>query len=154
MYEKGLVTKDDLGGVPLAWGESEAYASAVRRIVRRPTDLYRSLGVSSTRPPSTAGESSRLHSMETRLPGYHTGPACPLGFLTGSRHSHLDSAGDRLTPKASGGGVPRTDDETVDVLLAEERWRQALSNLVGGFFSRGLYAPDAVAQALAPSGSR
>ncbi|MEN6370317.1 MAG: hypothetical protein ABFD77_11570 [Thermotogota bacterium] len=50
--------------------------------------------------------------------------------------------------------MPRTDDETVDVLLAEERWRQALSNLVGGFFSRGLYAPDAVAQALAPSGSR
>jgi aldehyde:ferredoxin oxidoreductase len=27
------------------------------------------------------------------MPGYHTGPGCHLGYLTGARHSHLDSAG-------------------------------------------------------------
>jgi len=40
----------------------------------------------------------------------------------------------------------------VAALIAEEQWRQVLSSLVVCFFSRGLYAPDVVARALAPLG--
>ncbi len=152
-YERGLVAKDDLDGIPLAWGDAEAYASAVRRIVRRPTDLYRALARGVDHASSVyGGREFALALGGNEMPGYHTGPACHLGFLTGSRHSHLDSAGYNLDQKPPADGGERTAEETVAALIAEEQWRQVLSSLVVCFFSRGLYAPDVVARALAPLG--
>ena len=44
------------------------------------------------------------------MPGYHTGPGCHLGYLTGARHSHLDSAGYSLDQKAAAKGEALTPD--------------------------------------------
>ncbi|MDD5264924.1 MAG: aldehyde ferredoxin oxidoreductase family protein [Candidatus Bipolaricaulis sp.] len=152
-YERGLVAKDDLDGIPLAWGDAEAYASAVRRIVRRPTDLYRALAQGVDYASSVyGGREFALAFGGNEMPGYHTGPACHLGFLTGSRHSHLDSAGYSVDQKVPPEGVGLTGDEIVAALIAEEQWRQVLSSLVVCFFARGLYTPDAVTRALAPLG--
>ncbi|MCX6094673.1 MAG: aldehyde ferredoxin oxidoreductase family protein [Candidatus Bipolaricaulota bacterium] len=152
-YERGLVAKDDLDGVPLAWGDAETYVAAVRRIVRRPTDLYRALARGVDHASSIyGGREFALAFGGNEMPGYHTGPACHLGFLTGSRHSHLDSAGYSVDQKVPAGGTGSTGDEIVAALIAEEQWRQVLSSLVVCFFSRGLYTPDVVARALAPLG--
>ncbi len=126
---------------------------SVRRIVRRPTDLYRALARGVDHASSVyGGREFALALGGNEMPGYHTGPVCHLGFLTGSRHSHLDSAGYSLDQKPPADGRERTAEETVAALIAEEQWRQVLSSLVVCFFSRGLYAPDVVARALAPLG--
>jgi aldehyde:ferredoxin oxidoreductase len=84
------------------------------------------------------------------MPGYHTGPAVHLTYLTGSRHSHLDSAGYGVDQHAL--GQPLTPEGVAEALVKEERWRQVLSSLVVCFFARGVYTPEVVLRALAAAG--
>jgi aldehyde:ferredoxin oxidoreductase len=86
------------------------------------------------------------------MPGYHTGPGCHLGYLTGARHSHLDSAGYSLDQKAASKGEALEANDTADKLLEEERWRQVLTSLVVCLFARGLYSEETVLKTLAVSG--
>ena len=74
------------------------------------------------------------------MPGYHTGPACHLGYLTGARHSHLDNAGYSAGPEGAAKGEPLTPEQRGrEPAGQEERWRQVLSSLVVCFFARGIY---------------
>jgi aldehyde:ferredoxin oxidoreductase len=82
------------------------------------------------------------------MPGYHTGPAAHLGFLTGSRHSHLDGAGYSLDENIIKKGGKLSPEGIVEGLLREEAWRQILSSLVVCFFARGVYKPETVCRAL------
>jgi len=86
------------------------------------------------------------------MPGYHTGPACHLGYLTGARHSHLDSAGYSIDQKAASKGETLTSEGIAQSLLKEERWRQVLTSLVICLFARGIYTPEVVQKALATVG--
>jgi aldehyde:ferredoxin oxidoreductase len=86
------------------------------------------------------------------MPGYHTGPACHLTYLSGARRSHLDSAGYSLDQKAGSEGEALTPEGVAETLLQEERWRQVLASLVVCFFARGVYTPEVVQQALAVAG--
>ncbi len=86
------------------------------------------------------------------MPGYHTGPGAYLTFMTGARHSHLDSAGYSLDEDAEKGGESLTPESMVKALLEEERWRQILSSLVICYFARRVYTPEVVRQALAVAG--
>ena len=84
--------------------------------------------------------------------GYHTGAACHLGYLSGARHSHLDSGGYSLDQKAIAKGEALTPQAIATALLEEETWRQVLSSLVICFFARGVYTPQAIQDALAAIG--
>jgi Aldehyde:ferredoxin oxidoreductase len=86
------------------------------------------------------------------MPGYHTGPAGHLTYLTGARHSHLDSAGYSLDQRAAAKGETLTPEGVAEALLEEERWRQVLASLVVCFFARGVYTPEVVQRALAAAG--
>ena len=79
------------------------------------------------------------------MPGYHTGYGAHIGFLIGSRHSHLDCAGYSLDQKLKELLSPR---ELVERLIEEESWRQILSSLVICFFARGIYKPEMVVKTL------
>jgi len=85
------------------------------------------------------------------MPGYHTGPAAHIGFLTGARHSHLDNAGYSIDQKIL---IKEnlSPQELAKELLKEEQWRQILSSLVVCFFARGIYTPEVVLDALKMSG--
>jgi aldehyde:ferredoxin oxidoreductase len=85
------------------------------------------------------------------MAGYHSGPAAYLTNLTGSRHSHLDSAGYALDEKAAKGEA-LTPEGIGSALLQEERWRQVLSSLVVCYFARGVYDGETIQQALAVAG--
>jgi len=61
-----------------------------------------------------------------------------LTFLTGARHSHLDSAGYSFDQKFLG-KEPLTPRDYAEKLFAEESYRQILSSLVICFFARGVY---------------
>lgn len=151
--EKGLITAEMLDGIALSWGDAAAYAEAIKRIVSQPTDLYRAMarGVASA-ASVYGGEEFALAFGRNEMPGYHTGPACHLGYFTGARHSHLDSAGYSLDQKAMGTGTTLTPEFVAAHLLSEERWRQVLTSLVICLFARGIYTEDVVTQALEIAG--
>jgi aldehyde:ferredoxin oxidoreductase len=151
--ERGLLSEEDLDGVRLTWGDGVAYRDAVRRIVTQPTDLYRALarGVDAA-ATAYGGEDFALAFGGNEMAGYHTGPAGYLGFLVGARHSHLDNAGYAIDQKRLAVGAAPTVDGLINEIVAEEEWRQVLSNLVVCFFARGLYTPDVTRDALACAG--
>lgn len=82
------------------------------------------------------------------MPGYHTGIATHVTYLTGARHSHLDSAGYSIDQKMMGEGERFSSEDLAKRIFEEESWRQILSSLVICFFSRGIYKPDLVKRAL------
>ena len=86
------------------------------------------------------------------MPGYHTGPACHLGYLTGARHSHLDSGGYGLDQKAAKSGTTLTPTGIAESLIQEEQWRQVLTSLVICLFARGVYKAETILQALEVAG--
>ena len=151
--EQGLLKLADTAGVRLSWGNADVYIESVRRLVSQPTAFYRALsrGVSHASSVYGGGDFA-LAFGGNEMPGYHTGPAGYLGYLLGARHSHLDNAGYSIDQKNLASGMQSTAEELVDQLVREEEWRQVLSSLVVCFFSRELYTPEAILEALATVG--
>jgi aldehyde:ferredoxin oxidoreductase len=149
----GLISTAETGGLALAWGDAETYIEAIRRVVARPNDFYTALGRGVDHAASLyGGVDFALAFGGNEMPGYHTGPGCHLGYLTGARHSHLDSAGYSIDQKAAAAGQPFTPQEAAEKLIAEERWRQVLTSLTVCLFGRGIYTPEAVIDALGAGG--
>lgn len=152
-FQRGLITAADTGELELRFGESAPYREALRRIVRQPTEFYRALARGVDHAASVYGGAEfALAFGGNEMPGYHTGPACHLGYLTGARHSHLDNAGYSLDQKAGAKGEPLSMDGVAAELLKEERWRQVLTSLVVCLFARGLYTEENVRLTLGLTG--
>ncbi len=148
-FEKGLISERETAGLKPRWGDWRTYLKAMRLIVEQPTEFYRDLSMGVMYASSKYGGSSYALSLGgNEMPGYHTGPAAHIGFLTGARHSHLDSAGYSLDQKILKENRKPSIEEIVDYLLEEESWRQILSSLVVCFFARGIYNPAFVEKAL------
>lgn len=152
--ERGLISRQETDGLALAWGDWETYVGAIRRIVDPPNDFYRALGRGVEYAASVYGGADfALAFGGNEMPGYHTGPAGHLTYLTGARHSHLDSAGYSLDQRAAAKGETLTPEGVAEALLEEERWRQVLASLVVCFFARGVYTPEVVQRVLAAAGT-
>ena len=149
MQARGLISQEETAGLKLEWGKHEAYIRAVHLLVEQPTPFFKALakGVAYASAKYGGGEFA-LAFGGNEMPGYHTGPAAHLGFLLGSRHSHLDGAGYSLDENLLKKGEKPTVEIVVEGLLAEEAWRQVLSSLVVCFFARGVYKPETVCRAL------
>ncbi len=151
--QRGLITTQETDGVQLEFGCAKNYIEAVKRIVNQPTDFYRALARGAAHAASVYGGAEyALTFGSNEMPGYHTGPGCHLGYLTGARHSHLDSAGYSIDQKAAQKGETLDPLKTADKLVTEERWRQVLTSLVVCLFARGMYTEDATVRALACAG--
>lgn len=151
--EHGLISMDETAGLDLKWGDAETYIEATRYIVDQPTDFYRALARGAAHAASIyGGEDFALAFGGNEMPGYHTGPGCHLGYLTGARHSHLDSAGYSVDQTFTAQGKPFEPRELAETLLEEERWRQVLTSLVICLFARRVYEPDIIVDALAAVG--
>ncbi len=151
--QRGLITAKETDGLALTFGDAAGYIAATQRIVSQPTDFYRALARGAEHAASIYGGAEfALTFGRNEMPGYHTGPGCHLGYLTGARHSHLDSAGYSLDQKAAAKGEALTPDGVATALLGEERWRQVLTSLVICLFARGIYTEDVVLKALAVAG--
>jgi aldehyde:ferredoxin oxidoreductase len=151
--ERGVISTTETDGLELTWGDYPTYIEAVGRIVSQPNDFYRALARGVDHAASIYGGADfALAFGGNEMPGYHTGPAVHLTYLTGARHSHLDSGGYSLDQKAGARGEALTPEGVADALLEAERWRQVLSSLVVCFFAREVYAPETVVQALASVG--
>lgn len=151
--EQGLISQAETGGLTLRWGDYPSYIEAVRRIVSQPNEFYRALARGVEHASTLYGGADfALAFGGNEMPGYHTGPGAHLTYLTGARHSHLDSAGYALDQKIAVEGASPTPEEMAKALVAEERWRQVLSSLGVCFFARGVYTPEVALRALATAG--
>jgi aldehyde:ferredoxin oxidoreductase len=151
--QRGLISTRETDGLELAWGNYPAYIAATQRVVSQPNDFYRALARGADYAASIYGGADfALTFGKNEMPGYHTGPACHIGYLTGARHSHLDSAGYGLDQKAGAKGETLTPEGVAAGLLEEERWRQVLTSLVVCLFARGIYTPEVVLKTLATAG--
>jgi aldehyde:ferredoxin oxidoreductase len=151
--EKGLISQKETDGLNLAWGDYEGYIEAVRCIVDQPNDFYRTLAQGVEKAASVYGGADfALAFGGNEMPGYHTGPGCHLTYLSGARHSHLDSAGYSLDQKWGSQDKAFIPEAMSEALFREESWRQILTSLVICLFARGVYDPETVQRALAVVG--
>jgi len=152
-FEHGLITETDTDGLTLAFGKAAPYIEAVKRITTQPTDFYRALARGAEHAATIyGGLDFALAFGGNEMPGYHTGPACHIGWLVGTRHSHLDNAGYSLDQKAVKQGVTLMPEDIAEALVNEERWRQVLTSLVVCLFARGVYDGETVLGALDVAG--
>jgi len=152
-FERGLITEAETDGLPLAFGDAAVYIEAVKRIVSQPTDFYKALARGVEHAASVyGGLDFALAFGGNEMPGYHTGPACHVGWSVGARHSHLDNAGYSLDQNAAKKGQVLTPEFVGTTLLEEERWRQVLTSLVVCLFARGIYDRETTLNALAAAG--
>jgi aldehyde:ferredoxin oxidoreductase len=148
-FERGLISENETAGLKPKWGDWKTYLKAMRLIVEQPTEFYRDLSMGVKYASDKYGGTDYALSFGgNEMPGYHTGPAAHLGFLTGARHSHLDSAGYSLDQKVLKENRKPSVEEVVNYLIEEEAWRQILSSLVVCFFARGIYNPTLTENAL------
>jgi len=151
--QRGFITTQETDGLTLTFGDAETYIQATRRIVSQPNDFYKSLARGAEHAATIfGGLEFALTFGRNEMPGYHTGPACHVGYLAGARHSHLDNAGYSLDQKAVSRKEPLTPDKVAKDLLSEERWRQVLTSLVVCLFGRGIYSEPVVLNALGVAG--
>ena len=151
--QRGIISTKETGGLALEWGNYPAYLEAAARIVDQPNDFYRALARGADHAAALYGGADfALTFGGNEMPGYHTGPGAHLGYLTGARHSHLDSAGYSLDQKAAAKGETQDPDVVATELVKEECWRQVLTSLVICLFARGMYTPDVVLRTLAAAG--
>jgi len=146
--QKGIITTKETNGLKLNWNDEESYSKAVNYIAAQVNEFYETLGKGVTYTSSKyGGKEFALAFGGNEMPGYHTGPATHLGFLIGSRHSHLDNAGYNIDQKALAKISKLTPEEMIDKLIEEEAWRQILSSLVICFFARGIYKSELISKA-------
>jgi aldehyde:ferredoxin oxidoreductase len=151
--QKGIISTKETDGLALEWGNYPLYLEAAGRIVSQPNEFYRALAKGAEHASSLYGGAEfALAFGGNEMAGYHTGPGAHLTYLTGARHSHLDSAGYSLDQKAAAKGEILTPEGVANDLLEEERWRQVLTSLVICLFARGMYTKEVVLQSLAAAG--
>jgi aldehyde:ferredoxin oxidoreductase len=151
--QKEIITTKETNGLKLNWNDEQSYSKAINYIASQVNEFYKALGKGVSRASSKyGGKEFALSFGGNEMPGYHTGPATHLGFLIGSRHSHLDSAGYSIDQKALAKNSNLSATEIVDKLIEEEAWRQILSSLVICFFARGIYKPELISKAFKPTG--
>lgn len=152
-FQRGMINEKDTDGLKFAFGDAPTYIEALKKVVDQPTDFYQALAHGAAYAAAQYGGAEfALTFGKNEMPGYHTGPACHLGYLTGARHSHLDSAGYSLDQKAVAKGEKMTPSGVASALFKEESWRQVLTSLVVCLFARGVYTPEVILKALAVCG--
>lgn len=151
-FTRGLITETDTAGIVPAWGDARAYAAMAKLVVDQPNEFYACMARgTSACAAAYGGKEFALTFGKNEMPGYHTGPACHVGWSIGARHSHLDNAGYSIDQSIL---MERHEEPeaVVDMLVKEEEWRQVLSSTVLCFFARNLYPKATVVKALALSG--
>jgi aldehyde:ferredoxin oxidoreductase len=148
MYERNKISLEDLNGIDIKCGDSEAYIGLVENISKPSTEFLRACSKGVSYAASVyGGKEFAMQFGKNEMPGYHTGPAGYLGFLLGARHSHLDNGGYSVDQKEMI-STNLTPNDVVDKLLDEEAIRQILSSIAVCFFARGIYDLNLVSDGL------
>lgn len=131
--------------VPLSFGDTENYITAIEHISNRKNDFYRTLGEGLRASSQTfGGEDYAMLLGGHEMAGYHTGYGMLLGQSMGSRHSHLCNAGYSFDQAKK----EYTPEELVEEIISEEIERCILNSLCICLFARKIYDRETVITAL------
>lgn len=150
-YQQGIVSKEHTQGLPLQFGDASLYLQVIDKIAKGANEFYKDLEKGTAFCcQKYGGKEYGITFGGLESPGYMTGPFAFLAFLTGTRHSHLDSSGysidqKRMTQKIS-------LEESVNELYEEAIWRITFNSLVGCLFVRKIYTRELVLECLQTAG--
>ena len=134
-YQKGLVG-DDLTLMPLEFGNTKNYITAISYISKRYNEFYFALGEGIAKASKKyGGYDFAMQIAGNEMPGYHTGYGSLLGAMVGARHSHLCNGGYSYDQSAK----EFNKDKLIDYLFFEEVERCLLNSLIICLFARKVY---------------
>ncbi|HNX75970.1 MAG TPA: aldehyde ferredoxin oxidoreductase N-terminal domain-containing protein [Candidatus Rifleibacterium sp.] len=146
-FQHGLISTTHTDGLVLNFGDAATYKKMLERISQRHNEFYTDLERGSVFcGEKYGGKDFAIAFGKNEAPGYMTGLHAFLGYGTGVRHSHLDSAGYSIDQKKINSSKTSTD-WTHD-LYKESVWRMALNSLVICLFARNIYTPAVVSEGL------
>lgn len=134
-YQSGLIsTADTL--VPLEFGLTENYISAIWHIAGAVNDFYSALGRGCYEAATVyGGKDFAMTFAKNEMSGYHTGYGIVVGSVVGARHSHLCNGGYAIDQSKK----EMSNHEIVEALLKEEKERCMLNSLTICLFARNAY---------------
>ncbi|RCK78846.1 MAG: Tungsten-containing aldehyde:ferredoxin oxidoreductase [Candidatus Ozemobacter sibiricus] len=146
-FQAGHLTPAHTDGLVLNFGDAATGEKVLHRIARGHNEFYRDLERGAAFcARKYGGQDSAIAFGGNEAPGYMTGLYAYLGYATGVRHSHLDSAGYAIDQKAL--NEPKPDDVLTAELYKEALWRMTLNSLVICLFARNIYTKEAILEGL------
>jgi Aldehyde:ferredoxin oxidoreductase len=143
-YQKKLVSEDQTV-VPLSFGDTANYKSAIGYIANGENEFYRDLAQGVDHASSVYGGKEFAMALgKNEMTGYHTGYGAIIGQAVGARHSHLCNAGYSIDQS-----MKEFDAEKlIDKIYIEEKERCMLNSLCICLFARKLYDRETIISAL------
>lgn len=146
-FQHGYLTLAHTGGLALNFGDAQLYLKILEHISHRHNEFYADLEKGSVFcAEKYGGKDFAIAFGKNEAPGYMTGLHSYLGYATGVRHSHLDSAGYSFDQKKINSS--KTDTDWTKDMYKEAVWRMALNSLVICLFARNIYTPAVVCEGL------
>ena len=146
-FQHGIITSKHSDGLIFNFGDAFSLEKALHQIAAGKNEFFRDLerGTSFC-AEKYGGKDFAVAFGKTEAAGYATGPFSFLGYATGTRHSHLDSAGYSIDQKAI--SKPKPDTELMADMYKEAVWRMIPASLVICFFARNVYGKDVILEGL------
>jgi len=150
-YQKGIITQIHTQGLILQFGDASTYLQVLERIAKGANEFYTDLEKGTSFCSNKYGGTEYAITFGgLEAPGYMTGSLAFLAFLTGTRHSHLDSNGYSIDQKRMTQKI--TLEDAVNELYEEAIWRITFNSLVGCLFVRKIYTRELVLECLQTAG--
>lgn len=143
-FVRKLVTEEQTL-VPLAFGNTANYITALENIAAGKNDFYKALAQGVDKASDIyGGKDFAMHFAKNEMAGYHTGYGMILGSTVGARHSHLCNGGYSLDQSMK----ELDKQKLVDAIYAEEKERCMLNSLIICLFARKVYDRKTILAAL------
>src|SRR5512139_475931 len=140
---KGIITEKETL-VPLAFGNSASYQTALQHMAYGTNEFYQLLSQSTTKAAEHYGGGDFACVLGQEMGGYATGEAFFVSQALGFRHSHLDAAGYSYDQKPKGKAV----EDAVKFLVKDEKGRVFLTSMVSCLFARSVYNDEVLSNCL------
>jgi aldehyde:ferredoxin oxidoreductase len=146
-FQEGLIGKAQLGDLVLNFGDGAAYERALGHIKDGTNGFFRDLEKGAAFCAARyGGRDFAIAFGGNEAPGYVTGLYAFLGYATGVRHSHLDSAG--YSVDQNNLVKPSSEEAMTRKLYGESVSRMISNALVICLFARNVYSPEVISEGL------
>lgn len=146
-FMNGYITTPQTSGIILQFGDFKAYESVLKKISEGETEFFRDLENGCDYcSEKYGGKDFAIRFGKNEAPGYITGLHAFLGFATGVRHSHLDSAGYAIDQKKA--IQQKSLEEYTLEMYQEANWRMVLNSLVVCLFARNVFTLPVILEGL------
>ncbi len=143
-FSKKLISEEQTI-VPLAFGNTQNYISAMEYLAYKKNDFYKVLAEGADKASEVyGGKEFAMTFAGNEMPGYHTGYGSILGPTVGARHSHLCNGGYSIDQSMK----EFNKEKLVEALFAEEKERCMLNSLIICLFARKVYDRKTILAAL------